>query len=85
MGGTENDRPPFLLGQLFDTSKLSLIDDDLAVDALKDLYVCRCHSFERIGIKVSHNDTKRIGSFFANILVDLILVNVELQSVLVVR
>lgn len=73
-----------MFGQLSDARKLCLVDNDLAIDALKYLDVRVTHESQRVGFVVCHDDTERFARLFASILVDFILVNVKLQSVFVI-
>ena len=70
--------------QLPDHLQLALIDDDLVVDSLEERDHRVGHGLQRGGLVVCHDDVERRAGRFADLLVDLVLVHIQLEGVLVV-
>ena len=70
--------------QLPDHLQLALVDDDLVVDSLEERDHRVGHGLQRGGLVVRHDDVERRAGRFADLLVDLVLVHIQLEGVLVV-
>ena len=67
-----------------DSVKLNLIHDNLVVDALEQVDVSLSHDPEGVRLIVCHDHVKRFAGIVSDFLINLVLIDVELQSVLVV-
>lgn len=76
MSWAENNRTFASDLHLPDSVKLSLIDDNLAVDAFENLDVSVTHCFQSRRLVVGHDDMERFLAILSNFLINFILIYV---------
>ena len=67
-----------------DSVKLNLIHDNLVVDALEQVDVRLTHDPEGVRLVVCHYHVERFAGIVSDLLINLVLIDIELESVLVV-
>ena len=67
-----------------DSVKLNLIHDNLVVDALEQVDVSLTHDPEGTRLIICHDHVERFAGIISNFLINLILIDIELESVLIV-